>query len=193
MRLELFKRTIEAITASRQLRQQIERRAHYDELTGLANRHLLRDRLEQAVAHARRQNHGFAVVFIDVDRFKRVNDRFGHCVGDELLRHVGARLSATLRAGDTAARLGGDEFVLLLLEVDDAAAVSTALERLYHALRQPVRIEEREFEVSCSIGCSLFPRDGIDPSSLLRQADLAMYMRKDAARANNSQTESIPR
>lgn len=180
-----FVAALHDLTPLRHFCQRLERCAYYDELTGLANRHLLRDRLEQAVAHARRHAHGFAVIFIDVDRFKVINDCFGHSVGDELLKHVGLRLAATLRAGDTAARLGGDEFVLLLPGVDDTAMASATVDRINDALSQPITIEKRELEVSCSIGCSLFPQDGADGSSLLRQADHAMYVRKDATRANS--------
>jgi diguanylate cyclase (GGDEF)-like protein len=125
------------------------------------------------------------VAFIDIDRFKLVNDAFGHWVGDQLLRHVGVCLTSALRTGDTAARLGGDEFVLLLLDVTDAAVgLYGVLDRIDHALRRPTQIDGHELTLSCSMGVSLFPRDGADAASLLRRADAAMYAKKNIGRAS---------
>jgi diguanylate cyclase (GGDEF)-like protein len=183
MPFDFLKQSIAAIATARRRRELIQHRAFYDELTGLPNRYLFGDRLEQALARAQRRPCSFALAFIDIDRFKMVNDAFGHCVGDELLRHIGACLTATLRAGDTAARFGGDEFVLLLLDVSGAAVVDGAIARLNNALHQPVSIDGHDLAPSCSIGVSLFPRDGADASSLLKQADVAMYARKKTSRA----------
>lgn len=179
MGITLLKRPVTAINALLARRQQIHYRAFYDELTGLPNRYLFRDRLEQTLARAQRHPPGFAVVYVDVDGFKAVNDGHGHWIGDELLKHVGSCLSAGLRAGDTAARLGGDEFALLLLEVDDAPTVRSAIHRVEDALRRPASIDGRLLAVSCSIGFSIYPHDGVDASMLLRRADMAMYAHKN--------------
>lgn len=178
MQFPRLKQTVATILAARQRRRQIVYRAFYDELTGLPNRYLFVDRLDQALARRPRQTPGFAVIYVDVDHFKAVNDQFGHWAGDELLKHVGVCLTATLRAGDTVARLGGDEFALLLLDVCDAGRVGAAIDRLHDALRHPARIDGRDLAVSCSIGFSLFPQDGIDAVRLLRQADTSMYLHK---------------
>ena len=184
MPFNLLKQSIAAIATAGRQRELIQHRAFYDELTGLPNRYLFGDRLEQALARAHRRPCGFAVAFIDIDRFKMVNDVCGHCVGDKLLRHIGACLTSTLRAGDTAARFGGDEFVLLLLDLSDVAVANGAIERLDTALRQPVRIDGHDLAPSCSIGVSVFPQDGADAHSLLKQADVAMYAQKNTGRAN---------
>jgi diguanylate cyclase (GGDEF)-like protein len=185
MRFNLLKQSLTAIATTRRRRRDlIEYRAFYDEVTGLPNRYLFRDRLEQALAQAQRRPCTFAVAFIDIDKFKMVNDAFGHYVGDGLLRHIGACLTTTLRAGDTAARLGGDEFVLLLLDISDVAMVYGAIDRINNALREPVRIDGHDLAPSCSIGISLFPQDGVDGPSLLKRADAAMYAQKYSVRPN---------
>jgi diguanylate cyclase (GGDEF)-like protein len=181
MRFTLLQRPVTAINSLLTRRQQIRYRAFHDELTGLPNRYLFRDRLEQALARAQRHPPGFAVVYVDVDGFKAVNDGYGHWMGDELLRHIGSCLSAGLRAADTAARLGGDEFALLLQDVDDAHTVRAAIQRVEEALHRPVRIDGRRLDVSCSVGFSLYPHDGVDASMLLRHADMAMYTHKNDA------------
>jgi diguanylate cyclase (GGDEF)-like protein len=178
MQFTSLKRPVSTIATMLSRWQQIRYRAFHDELTGLPNRYLFSDRLEQTLARALRQPPGFALVYADVDGFKAVNDVLGHWAGDELLKHVGSCLAAGLRAGDTAARLGGDEFALLLLDVDDAVSVRAAIRRIEDALRPPLRIDGRELAVSCSIGFSIFPHDGADASMLLRQADMAMYRHK---------------
>jgi diguanylate cyclase (GGDEF)-like protein len=182
---KLLKQSMGVIARAKRRRKHIEHRAFHDELTGLPNRYLFSDRLEQALAQAHhRRPCSFAVAFIDIDRFKIVNDAFGHGAGDELLRHIAACLTATLRAGDTAARLGGDEFVLLLVDVSDAAVVHREIDRINTALRQPVSIDGHYLAPSCSIGVSFFPQDGVDARSLLKRADAAMYAKKNAGRAN---------
>lgn len=156
----------------------MQRIALYDALTGLPNRPLLHDRLEGALARARRERGRLAVLYVDLDNFKEVNDRHGHDAGDELLRQVAGRLSAAVRASDTVARLGGDEFVVLLESIhapDDATMVAG---KLATALRQPLRVGAHEIRIRASIGIAIHPGDGGDVVSLLQQADAAMYLAK---------------
>ena len=166
----------------RELRESQESLAHqalHDALTGLPNRSLLGDRLEQAMRTARREGEPLALLLIDLDRFKEVNDTLGHRCGDLLLRQVGQRLRAMLRASDTAGRLGGDEFAVVLPAADAAGATLVA-ERLLEALEEPFLIEEQGLEVRASIGIALYPEHGETAPSLLRGADVAMYVAKRA-------------
>ncbi|ANQ83651.1 diguanylate cyclase [Azoarcus olearius] len=162
--------------------RELERQAKYDGLTGLPNRYLLDDRLEQAIVAARRHERLLGVAFIDLDHFKVVNDNVGHRQGDELLRQAASRLAAVLRDGDTAARQGGDEFVVLLPDLGDERDAFRILGRLQAALAEPFRLDDRSFFVTCSIGVSLYPRDGGDGDTLLKHADIAMYQAKAAGR-----------
>ena len=158
--------------------------AHHDCLTGLPNRSLLRDRLEQAIAKARRKGERVALLFIDLDRFKTINDSLGHHVGDSLLQLVAERLKACLRSDDTVCRLGGDEFIIVLSEianVEDAAKVAA---KVGEVLAEPYCIAGAEFHVTPSTGISLFPDDGLDIDTLIRNADAAMYCAKDNGRNN---------
>ena len=141
-------------------RERLEHQATHDILTGLANRSLLNERMRQAMAHAQRQGAVMAVVFLDLDQFKFVNDTLGHTAGDELLKHAAERLRGCVRDGDTVARLGGDEFVLLLADQPHVPAVSHAVERVLSTMAQPYRVLGKEFTTTCSIGVSLFPQDG---------------------------------
>jgi diguanylate cyclase (GGDEF)-like protein/PAS domain S-box-containing protein len=168
------------------LRDITERRAHedalrhqalHDFLTGLPNRVLFSDRVEQAVRSASRDGANLALLLIDLDGFKEVNDTLGHHVGDEVLKLVGERLAATLRQSDTVARLGGDEFAILLSGVDLPGAVATA-EKLLSMLSEPTRFDDHSLYVGCSIGIVVFPEHGEDMSTLLRRADVAMYTAK---------------
>jgi diguanylate cyclase (GGDEF)-like protein/PAS domain S-box-containing protein len=164
--------------------QQIRYLANHDALTALPNRRLLEDRLDQALELARRNNHLVAVQFIDLDRFKPINDRLGHRVGDLLLQAVAVRLRSLLRAVDTVSRLGGDEFVIVLPEMHSAAAAGETAQKVLSALSQPYLIENHELLVTPSIGISLFPRDGNDVDTLLTCADTAMYFAKGMGRGN---------
>ena len=158
--------------------------AHHDGLTGLPNRILFKDRLEQSLAVARR--HGkqvVAVAFLDLDRFKFINDSLGHDVGDLLLKEVARRLQAAVREVDTVARLGGDEFTLLLPEVADTQSVEVAAARILAATKQPYRLKDKDLFVTISIGISLYPRDGRDADTLMKNADTAMYHVKGQGRA----------
>lgn len=157
----------------------IEHLAYHDALTGLPNRSLFAKLLQQAIHQGQRYQHQFAVLFLDLDRFKHINDTLGHGAGDVLLQEVSQRLRDCLRASDTVARQGGDEFVILLPEFQDSAFVVTVAEKILAAVAQPFLLQGREFEVTTSIGISLFPQDGMDEQSLTKHADLAMYRAKE--------------
>jgi diguanylate cyclase (GGDEF)-like protein/PAS domain S-box-containing protein len=156
--------------------------AQFDSLTGLANRSLLRDRLTQALAQATRQRWAVAVLFADLDRFKLVNDNWGHTKGDELLAQTARRLQACVRGGDTVARISGDEFALVLAEMtrpDDAAVVAR---KVLDALAAPFLLGEHEAAISASVGIAIFPADGDDAETLIKHADTAMYRAKESGR-----------
>jgi diguanylate cyclase (GGDEF)-like protein/PAS domain S-box-containing protein len=158
--------------------------ADHDALTGLPNRRLLEDRLKQALAQSYRNRKQTAVMFIDLDRFKTVNDSLGHAVGDVLLREVAVRLVKQLREGDTICRIGGDEFMVVLPEVKRSSHVAQVAQKIIEQLSQPVVVEERELTVTPSIGIAVFPDDGRDAEALIRNADAAMYHAKEMGRAN---------
>ena len=149
----------------------------HDPLTGLPNRRLLADRVEGAVASARRRDQPFAVAFIDLDRFKQVNDAHGHRAGDHLLQEVGRRLEARTRATDTVARVGGDEFVLLLADADPDALRALVAE-LEAAVTAPIVWEGQELRVGVSTGVAVYPYDGTDAQGLIQRADHGMYVAK---------------
>jgi diguanylate cyclase (GGDEF)-like protein len=161
---------------------QLEHAATHDSLTGLPNRLLLTDRLAQATAQSERYSRGFAVLVIDLDRFKSINDSLGHIAGDEMLTEVARRLRAVLRKADTLARLGGDEFVLVLNEIAAARDAESVASKLLASLAVPVVLSGIEVQISASIGISLFPQDGVDAESLLKHADAAMYHAKKNGR-----------
>lgn len=162
----------------RDANEQLRNVALYDKLTGLPNRLLLEDRLGQAARQADREKALFAVLFVDLDRFKPVNDNFGHHVGDHLLRMVGNRLQSHVRRMDTVARAGGDEFVVVLHEIQDAKDAGTVASKLVGELQREFRIAEHALTISCSIGISVYPRDGSNLATLLVNADTAMYRAK---------------
>jgi diguanylate cyclase (GGDEF)-like protein/PAS domain S-box-containing protein len=187
-------RTAELATANSQLQEEIFERmqaeqriwhtAHHDALTGLPNRALLLDRLEQVLGQAARNQHRVAVMFLDLDRFKSINDTLGHHVGDELLKSVANRLRSVVRAVDTVSRLGGDEFVVILQEIagtDDAVLVA---EKIINILALPIEVDGHELRATPSIGIGIFPDDGNDTYSLMKNADTAMYHAKAAGRNN---------
>ncbi len=170
------------ITELKEHQRQLEHMAHYDALTGVPNRVLLADRLNQALAHARRNQRGLALVYLDIDGFKEVNDIHGHETGDQLLITIARRLRDTLRESDTLARLGGDEFVAVLTDLGDAAESEAILARLLAAAATPISVRQNTFQLSASLGVTLFPQDGGDADTLLRHADQAMYQAKQAGR-----------
>jgi diguanylate cyclase (GGDEF)-like protein/PAS domain S-box-containing protein len=155
-----------------------QHQALHDALTGLANRTLFADRIEQAIRDARRGGSRLAVMVMDLDRFKRVNDSYGHHAGDILLAEVGTRVKGAVRASDTVARLGGDEFGILLHNAGDTADVVRAVERICAAFELPVSVEERPLSVEASLGISVYPDNARDMDTLLQLADLAMYASK---------------
>ena len=171
-------------------RKLVEERAEFlatrDPLTGLPNRMLVNDRLEQGIANAARKHGRLAFMFIDLDRFKTINDSLGHDVGDELLKRVAARLSACVRTSDTVARLGGDEFAVILenLAADDHDGAQNVAEKMIASLASPIMINNVQLNTSCSIGIGMFPIDGADPQTLMKHADVAMYDAKAKGRNN---------
>lgn len=158
--------------------------ALYDALTGLPNRKLLDERLKQTIAKARRHQGVFALMFIDLDKFKPVNDTYGHAYGDLLLKEVAKRLQNCMRESDTACRLGGDEFVALLSEVDGPEAAMKVATKILNRLTLPYEVVGHVFDISASIGVALYPENGVDGKALMKSADMAMYEAKNAGRAN---------
>lgn len=153
--------------------------AYYDVLTGLSNRNLMHEHLRQALAHAARNDRLVAVVFIDLDRFKWVNDNLGHGAGDRLLKEVAARIASCTREGDIVSRHGGDEFIMVLPDLPSRESATPVLARVLESIGEPIVIDGCEVSVSCSIGAAFFPHDGREPEVLLRNADAAMYEAKD--------------
>lgn len=182
-------RTRELEIANRKLEESersLHHAAHHDPLTGLANRLLLDDRIEQGIIRARRHNTRMAVVLTDLDGFKPVNDTHGHHVGDALLVEVGRRLKGVVRAGDTVARVGGDEFVIVLENLFDDEHIERVMTVLNEVFKHPFLIADEELRVGASIGRAIFPRDADTPAALLKQADEAMYAKKEAGRSANA-------
>ena len=167
------------VTEQKRYEAQLEHQANYDDLTDLPNRNLMQDRLQQALAYGDRYGRTVTVLFLDLDRFKVINDSLGHRAGDELLKVVAQRLEHCAREGDTMARLGGDEFVLVLPDVDRPEGVSLVADRLLAAVAHPIPLHGHEVRVTASIGAALYPRDGADGDTLLKNADTAMYRAKE--------------
>ena len=176
--------TLIDITERKIAEERVQSLAYYDALTGLPNRSLLRDRLSNALATARRQKHKVALLFIDLDRFKIINDSLGHSVGDLLLQDVAERLKSCTREGDTVARLGGDEFLIVLTHVNDIPGVAVSAERFMDAITTRFVIQGHSLSVGCSLGISIFPEHGADNDTLIKHADAAMYSAKDGGRNN---------
>ena len=171
--------TYEDITSRKVAEDRVQFLAYYDALTELPNRTLLQDRLSKALAGARRRHDRVALLFLDLDRFKDINDSLGHAVGDLLLQQVAERLKRFAREQDTAARLGGDEFLIVLTAVKDAADSAVAAERLMHAMSVGFVVQGRSLSISCSLGISVFPEHGADSETLIKNADAAMYRAKE--------------
>jgi diguanylate cyclase (GGDEF)-like protein/PAS domain S-box-containing protein len=174
--------SIRDVTERKKSEMKLIHQASYDQLTGLPNRVLALDRLSHAISSATRQRDSIAVMFIDLDNFKQVNDSLGHTVGDKLLEQVGHRLADTVRANDTVARLGGDEFLVIVPHLKELNTVEVVAEKLIEAISKPYAIDERELYIGASIGITIFPTDSDEPEVLLRNADAAMYQAKDAGR-----------
>lgn len=171
-------------TEVRETQRQLHFMASYDALTGLPNRHQLNQRLKHALTGARRDHHKVALLFLDLDRFKNVNDTAGHAAGDTLLRDVAQRLDSCIRSSDMLARLGGDEFVIVAEAFDDALHLKDLAERVLAKMREPFVIDGNEYHLGTSIGISVFPHDGEDGATLMRCADSAMYHAKESGRNN---------
>jgi len=172
------------ITDARRYQEQLEYQANHDMLTGLSNRNLLYDRLDQAIVYAQRYKRLVAVVLIDLDNFKIINDSLGHNVGDQLVKAVATRLRECVRKGDTVARQGGDEFVLVLNDQENLPAVTHVMQKILNIISRVYVVEDREIYITCSIGFSLYPQDGLDVETLLKNADAAMYRAKEHGRNN---------
>jgi diguanylate cyclase (GGDEF)-like protein len=168
------------VSAARTLALRMSHRAHHDRLTELPNRTLLSDRLTQAIALTHRHSQKLAVLFLDIDRFKEVNDSLGHAIGDRLLQAIAQRLRACVRASDTVSRLGGDEFVVMLPEVTSTRDLVISTEKLLTTLATPYRIDQHELQLTTSVGIALYPDDGTEAETLMANADLAMYCAKSA-------------
>jgi diguanylate cyclase (GGDEF)-like protein/PAS domain S-box-containing protein len=172
------------VTQSRRAEEKIRRLAHFDELTGLPNRTMFMHTLQRALSLAQRRNKSFALFFIDLDRFKNINDSLGHEAGDQLLQDVARRLRHHLRESDTVARLGGDEFVVLVEDCADARELDAIAQNILNAVGRPYMLSGQEYHVTGSIGISTYPTDGQDPAALLKNADIAMYLAKDRGKNN---------
>ena len=179
---EYFVAMAQNITASRAAQEKIEHQATHDLLTGLPNRALFHDRLQHALHQARRRDCAAAVMFVDLDHFKQVNDRLGHAAGDALLREVARRLAAAVRDTDTAARVGGDEFAVVLSELAAPQDAALVAERILQAMAQPIELRGAAYRVTLSLGVAMFPADGADVDSLVHSADAAMFEAKRTGR-----------
>ncbi|WP_281889137.1 GGDEF domain-containing protein [Paenibacillus sp. YYML68] len=166
------------ITAYKHQEEKLTRLAYYDALTQLPNRHLFQDRFTQALHTCKRYNQKLALLYLDLDDFKQVNDRHGHAVGDELLRTVASRLSHSIREPDTASRIGGDEFVVLLQKFEQREDVAKVAARIAHSISQPYELNGLHLTITSSIGGAFCPDDSSDRDTLLQLADIAMYASK---------------
>ena len=182
--VDYFVMVVQDITERKEAEERAHNLAHYDPLTGLPNRALLGDRLLQAVARAGRQHAQVGVMLVDIDRFKLINDALGHRAGDRLLQQVAGCLQQCIRQCDTLSRQGGDEFAVLLPDLDSGDEATRIAQRMLDLTMQPMRLDDQELNVTCSIGISLYPRDGRTADQLLKNADIALYRAKDMGRNN---------
>lgn len=170
------------VSERKKAEQQSIEMATHDALTGLPNRRLLQDRIAQSLAHARRNKNKLAVLFLDLDHFKTINDSLGHDAGDLLLKCVSTKLTAAVRGEDTVARQGGDEFIILLTDINEAKDAEAVAQKILNELLEPVTINDQELQIGASIGIALFPSDGNDSTTLLKHSDAAMYRAKQSGR-----------
>lgn len=171
-----------ALRLASAMTEELRHMAQHDLLTGLPNRALFNDRLSQELARAKRHDGRFAMAFVDLDRFKSVNDNHGHNMGDQLLRQVAGRLTDCIRAADTVGRIGGDEFVALMADLSDRDTLLALAEKIRHAMHQPFIVNGIELNISCSIGIAVYPEGGSNADALTKSADEAMYRAKEAGR-----------
>jgi diguanylate cyclase (GGDEF)-like protein/PAS domain S-box-containing protein len=179
-----FRGIVHDVTERKQIEQQLNHMATHDVLTGLPNRMLFIDRLEVALAQSKRSRHKLAIMMLDLDHFKAINDTLGHMVGDQLLKDVGYRLSGLLRQNDTVARLGGDEFIVLLSDLERMEDVIQVAKKILKAFQQPFVCDNHKLTSNTSIGIAIYPDDGEDIDSLLKKSDMAMYFVKTHGRNN---------
>lgn len=172
------------ISERKQLEHELAYRASHDALTHIPNRMLLLDRLQQCIAYARRHSYSVGVLFVDLDRFKRINDTLGHYVGDSILRTVAMRICRCIRRSDTVGRQGGDEFVVIVTDISDRDDLATIVSKIRNVVSKPIKVENHQIVLTCSIGIAVWPFDGEDPDSLLKNADTAMYQVKESGRDN---------
>lgn len=175
---------IDDITERKQQEETVRQLAYHDTLTGLPNRLLFNDRLALALAHAHRNQQKLAVMFLDLDRFKDINDTLGHSMGDKLLKGIGKRLKELLRKSDTIARMGGDEFILLLPNISQTEDVVKIAKKILNVVQKPLTFDGHEIQITTSIGIVICPEDGEDVDTLMKNADKAMYYVKDHGRNN---------
>jgi len=172
----------QALQLAHRMTEELRHMAQHDPLTGLANRALFSDRVSQEIALAKRQRKHFALLFIDLDNFKQINDTFGHAGGDRILQRTAKLLQDSVREADSVGRLGGDEFVILLPQLTDADSVMDLADKLRRALREPFQIDGQTVTMSCSMGIAVYPQDGVDELTLTKNADEAMYRAKAEGR-----------
>lgn len=180
--VDYFVIVVQDITERKQAEEQIQQLSQYDPLTSLPNRELLTDRLQQAVLRAGRDHTQVGVMLVDLDHFKRINDTLGHPIGDRLLREAAARLQECARPCDTVSRQGGDEFAVLLPDLNAVDETASIAQRILDTIAQPFRIDDHELHVACSVGISVYPRDGRSAEILLKNADIALFRAKDMGR-----------
>jgi diguanylate cyclase (GGDEF)-like protein/PAS domain S-box-containing protein len=176
--------TCSDITPRKNLEEKIKELAYRDPLTNLPNRLLFNDRLDLTIASSRRNNKKFALIILDIDRFKKINDNYGHDVGDQLILHVGKKIEGLLRKSDTIARFGGDEFLLLLPEIKDEQDAEKITEKIFKTFQEKLTLGDRKLRVTVSMGIAIYPEHGNDTSTILKNADLALYEVKDTGRNN---------
>lgn len=170
------------ITARKLIESRLENLAHFDPLSNIPNRTLFSDRLKLALSYAKREKKLLAVMFIDLDLFKEINDLYGHETGDIVLKKVSRQLVACVRESDTVARMGGDEFVILLPIIDDENDVKSVADKILEAIAKPIKVEKLNLHVTCSIGIAIYPRHGKDEKLLVINADMAMYQAKKSGK-----------
>ena len=181
---KLIRSYIFDITGRKRSEEMLKYQAFHDLLTGLPNRTLFNEHLATALANAERNGHPMAVMFLDLDRFKKINDTLGHAIGDKLLQDFSERLQQCIRAGDTVARWGGDEFTILLPTISNAEEAAQISKRIISAMKPAFELEEHELYITTSVGIALYPQDGKDGGTLLRNADAALYRTKEQGRNN---------